>query len=151
MVSCLPRIFQADRAQHFATLILPALEAGNHVITDRCFDSSIAYQGVARGVGPALVEQLSLIATQGDAPDLTILLDLDPTHVHTRTDVMRDQSGQREQQSRFDREAEQFHKRLRQAYLQLALEHPERIKVVDASQSTQHIHREIVALVDKLL
>jgi dTMP kinase len=143
-------LFQADRAQHFATLILPALEAGTHVVTDRCFDSSIAYQGVARGVGPALVEQLSLIATQGHAPDLTILLDLDPTHVHTRTDVMRDQSGQREQQSRFDREAEQFHKLLRQAYLQLALEHPERIKVVDASQSTQHIHQEIVALVDKL-
>src|SRR6266496_1187162 len=102
-------LFQADRAQHFATVILPALAEGIHVITDRCFDSSIAYQGAARGVGESLVEQLSLIATQGHAPDLTILLDLDPAKVRTRTDIMQDQGGQREQQSRFDKESEQFH------------------------------------------
>src|SRR6266699_4243322 len=74
-------LFQADRAQHFATLVIPALSEGKLVITDRCFDASIAYQGFARGVGVELIEQLSLLATQGRVPNLTILLDLDPTQV----------------------------------------------------------------------
>src|SRR6266704_5834135 len=77
-------LFQADRAQHFATLVIPALDEGKLVITDRCFDASIAYQGFARGVDVALIEQLSLLATQGYQPDLTILLDLDPSEVHGR-------------------------------------------------------------------
>ncbi len=72
-------LFQADRAQHFSTVVIPALHEGRLVITDRCFDASIAYQGYARGVGVELVERLSLLATQGRVPDLTILLDLDPT------------------------------------------------------------------------
>lgn len=144
-------LFQADRAQHFTTLILPALAEGTHVITDRCFDSSIAYQGAARGVGTELVEQLSLIATQGHVPDLTILLDLDPLLVRRRTDVAQDPSGTREQQSRFDTETDTFHTTLRQAFLTLAHNHPERIKVVDASQSPEHIHEQIVALVKRIL
>ena len=86
-------LFQADRAQHFATVVIPALEAGKLVITDRCLDASIAYQGFGRGVGAELVERLSLLATQNRVPDLTILLDLDPAQVHTRTDVASDQSG----------------------------------------------------------
>ncbi len=144
-------LFQADRAQHFATVILPALAAGTLVITDRCLDSSIAYQGVTRGVGAERVEQLSLLATQGYVPDLTILLDLNPAYVHMRTNVALDQSGLREQQSRFDVEAEPFHQSLRQAFLSIAHAHPDRIKVIDASQSPEQIHREIVALVEILV
>jgi dTMP kinase len=144
-------LFQADRAQHFSTVILPALGAGILVITDRCFDSSIAYQGVARGVGAELVEQLSRLATQGHVPDLTLLLDLDPTQVRVRTESMHRQSGLREEQSRFDKETEQFHQRLRQAFLALACKYPERIKVIDASQSPERIHQEIIALVEPLL
>lgn len=143
-------LFQADRAQHFNTVILPALEAGRLVITDRCFDSSIAYQGAVRGVGVELVEHLSLLATQGHVPDLTILLDLDPVLVHRRTDSDNGQSG-REGPSRFDRETEQFHQRLRQAYLTLAGKYPERIKVIDASQSPERIHQEIVGLIEPLV
>ncbi len=144
-------LFQADRAQHFSTVILPALEEGIHVLTDRCFDSSIAYQGVARGVGADLVMQISMLATQNHVPDLTLLLDLDPTQVHTRTNVAQDASGLREQQSRFDTESERFHQTLRQAFLTLARTYPERIKVVDASQTQEEIHEEIVALVDSLV
>jgi dTMP kinase len=144
-------LFQADRAQHFETLILPTLADGTHVITDRCFDSSIAYQGAARGVGTALAEQLSLLATQGHVPDLTILLDLDPAQVLVRTDVTQDQSGVREAQSRFDKESDQFHRTLRQAFLTLAHEHPERIKVVDAVQLPEQVHEQIVGLVEVLL
>lgn len=141
-------LFQADRAQHFATLVLPALEEGKLVLTDRCFDSSIAYQGVARGVGASLVEQLSMLAVQHRVPDLTILLDLDPMQVQQRTDTTHNAS--REQQSRFDAESEQFHRTLRQAFLEIAREHPERVKVIDAAQSPEHIHKEIVALIERI-
>src|SRR2546429_1883138 len=99
-------LFQADRAQHFATLVIPALHEGKLVLTDRCFDASIAYQGFARGVDVALIEQLSLLATQGYKPDLTILLDLDASEVQSRTDIEQDQRGRREGRKRFDAEAE---------------------------------------------
>jgi dTMP kinase len=144
-------LFQADRAQHFATLILPTLEQGIHVLTDRCFDSSIAYQGVARGVGAELILHLSMIATQNTVPDLTILLDLDPAQVQARTNTSHDQSGLREQQSRFDSESEAFHQELRNAFLTLAQDYPERIKVVEASRTQEEIHREIVGLVSPLV
>lgn len=144
-------LFQADRAQHFATVILPSLDAGMLVISDRCLDSSIAYQGVARRVGPERIEQLSLLATQGCVPDLTILLDLEPTQVGQRTIATNDQSGLREVPSRFDRESEQFHRSLRGAFLALAEAHPERIKVIDAKQSIECVHEQVVQLVEKLL
>ncbi len=144
-------LFQADRAQHFATLVIPALEAGKLVITDRCFDSSIAYQGAAQGVGTELVEQLSLLATQHHVPDLTFVLDLDPSLVHARTAVESDRAIQREQQTRFDRAAETFHQRLREAFLTLAYTYPERIKIIDATRSPQQVHHELVDLVVQLL
>src|SRR5437660_585846 len=122
-------LFQADRAQHFATLVVPALSEGKLVVTDRCFDASIAYQGYARGVGPELVERLSLLATSGIVPDLTILLDLDPSQVQRRTDIATDASGQRAERTRFDAEAQEFHARVQEGFRALARQHPERIKV----------------------
>jgi len=144
-------LFQADRAQHFSTVVIPALQEGKLVITDRCFDASIAYQGYARGIGVELVEQLSLLATQGRVPDLTILLDLDPTQVSMRTGAARDQSGLREKQTRFDTEAESFHRRVQEGFRLLARTHPDRIKVVDASLPPEQIHQEIIRLVIPLL
>jgi dTMP kinase len=144
-------LFQADRAQHFATKIVPALEAGVLVVTDRCFDSSIAYQGTARGVGTELVEQLSLIATGGLVPDLTFFLDLDPQQVYARTDLSHDQGGKRESPNRFDQESEQFHQRLRTTFLALAQTYPERIKVIDASQNPQTMHQQIIYLLQPLV
>lgn len=143
-------LFQADRAQHFATLVTPALREGKLVITDRCFDASIAYQGYARGVGPELIERLSLLATGGIVPDLTILLDLDPAQVHHRTDLAADTSGLRAERTRFDAEAEDFHARVQEGFRALARQHPERIKVVDASMTVEQIHEEIVGLVKKV-
>jgi dTMP kinase len=144
-------LFQADRAQHFATLVIPALREGKLVVTDRCFDASIAYQGFARGVGVELIQQLSLLATQGYQPDLTILLDLDPSEVHARTDTARDRSSAREERTRFDAETKDFHKRVQEGFRTLARAHPERIKVVDASRSPEQIHQEIIVLVEPLL
>jgi dTMP kinase len=144
-------LFQADRAHHFQTLVLPALEAGTLVVTDRCFDASIAYQGFARNVGPELVAQLSMIATQGHIPDLTILLDLDPGSVQQRIDPANDQSGLRAAPSRFDSETEIFHQRVRQGFRLIARAHPTRVKVVEAARSAEEIQREIVRLVEPLL
>jgi dTMP kinase len=144
-------LFQADRAQHFETVVLPALELGTLVITDRCYDSSIAYQGAARGVGIELIERLSLIATQGHTPDLTILLDLDPAEVSERTSVELDRSGLRQEQSRFDLASIQFHQDLRQAFLHQAQSHPQRIKVIDALQLPAQVHHQIITLLEPLL
>lgn len=137
-------LFQADRAQHVATVIRPALAAGKLVVTDRYFDSSIAYQGVAREAGAELVEHLSLLATGGLVPNLTIYLDLDPAQVPAR-------AGLRAQPSRFDSETEQFHRRLRAAFLALAQKHGDRMHVIDAAQSPEDVHRQIVVLVERLL
>ena len=144
-------LFQADRAQHFATLVIPALQAGKLVITDRCYDASIVYQGYARGVGVELVEQLSMLATQGVQPDLTILLDLDPSQVHSRTGITTDQRSTREERNRFDIEAETFHQKVQEGFRMLAHKYPVRIKVVDASRSVEAIHQEIVGLVKEIL
>ncbi len=144
-------LFQADRAQHFAKLVIPALSAGKLVITDRCFDASIAYQGYGRGVGAEPVEQLSMLATRGYVPDLTILLDLAPSEVHRRTETSNDQSGTREERTRFDAEAEDFHRRVQEGFRALARAHPERIQVIDASRSPEEIHGEITRLVEHLL
>lgn len=144
-------LFQADRVQHFMKLVLPALEAGTLVITDRCLDASIAYQGFARNVGPELITQLSMIATQGHIPDLTFLLELDPGQVHQRTDPANDQSSLRGTPSRFDSETETFHRRVHQGFRLIARAHPARIKVLDASRSAEVIHQEIIKLMQTIL
>jgi dTMP kinase len=144
-------LFQADRAQHFSTLVLPALAEGKLVLTDRCFDSSIAYQGIARGVGSELVECLSLLATQNHVPDLTFFLDLDPSLVAVRTDISHDATGRRESQSRFDRESQEFHLRLRTAFLTLAHDHPHRIKIINAALTPQQIHATILSHLSHIL
>jgi len=144
-------LFQADRAQHFATLVIPGLNEGKVVLTDRCFDASIAYQGYARGVDISLIENLSLLATQGYKPDLTILLDLDPSEVRHRTDVEQDQAGMRKVRTRFDAETEGFHQRVQEGFHALARAHPERIKVIDASRTPEEIHIEIIGLVEAML
>ncbi len=84
-------------------------------------------------------------------PDLTILLDLDPRQVYVRTNTALDQSGLRKEQTRFDMEAEPFHRRVQEGFRLLARAHPDRIKVVNASHSPQQIHLEIVRLVESLL
>jgi dTMP kinase len=91
------------------------------------------------------------LATRDHVPDLTILLDLDPANVRTRTNGADDQHGTREQQTHFDSASEQFHQRLRAAYLELARTHTERIKVIDAAQPAERIHEQIVKFVQALL
>lgn len=138
-------IYAADRAHHIATLVRPALERGEVVIQDRYLDSSVAYQGAGRVLDPTEIRELSLWATDGLLPDLTVLLDLDETAAKRRLDAA---------DKPFDRlEAEQadFHRRVREAFLALAAAEPERFVVIDADQPVEHIAQQIRARVEPLL
>jgi dTMP kinase len=120
-------LYAADRAHHVATVVRPALARGDVVIQDRYIDSSVAYQGAGRVLDPVEVKSLSVWATEGLAPDLTVLLDLDPAVARGRLDEAR---------TRYDRleaEAAEFHARVRHAYLDLAAAEPARFVVVDAT------------------
>ena len=138
-------LYAADRAHHIATKVRPALTAGNIVIQDRYLDSSVAYQGAGRVLGQAEVRDLSLWAAEGLLPDLTILLDLDETVARGRLDA---------DNTRFDRlEAEKndFHARVRAAFLGLAAAEPTRFLVVDAAAPVETIADDIRARVATLL
>lgn len=120
-------LYAADRAHHVAAVVRPALDRGDVVIQDRYLDSSVAYQGAGRVLDAGEVRALSLWATEGALPDLTVLLDLDPAAARRRLDAA---------DKPFDRlEAEraEFHERVRDAYLALAAAEPERFLVLDAA------------------
>ena len=138
-------LYAADRAHHVATVVRPALERGEVVIQDRYIDSSVAYQGVGRVLDPEAVRSLSEWATEGHAPDLTILLDLDADAARGRLDEAR---------TRYDRleaEASEFHDRVRAAYLALAEAEPGRFLVVDAARPVDEIAGDIRGRVAHLL
>lgn len=137
-------LYAADRAHHIATLVRPALARGAVVIQDRYIDSSVAYQGAGRVLDPAEVRQVSEWATEGLAPDLTVLLDLDPEIGRQRLDA---------DKKRFDRlEAEEleFHVRVRRAYLDMASREPDRFVVIDATLPQGDIVRHIVNRVESV-
>lgn len=130
-------LMYAARLDHIHKLIKPALERGAWVICDRFSDSSIAYQGYARGLGEDRVSAVHEIVMEGFAPDLTILFDIDPVlalkRVQTRGDDL----------SRFDTEDLEFHKTLRRGFLEIAEREPNRVKTVDAASSRDAITRQI--------
>ena len=126
-------IYAADRAHHISTVVRPALERGEIVVQDRYIDSSEAYQGAGRVLGADEVRDLSLWATQGLLPDVTVLLDLDPVDSRKRLDSAR---------TRYDRleaEKHEFHTRVREAFLERAAKEPDRILVVDAASEVTEI------------
>ncbi|MBB5633552.1 dTMP kinase [Cryobacterium mesophilum] len=138
-------IYAADRAHHIATKVRPALESGEMVVQDRYFDSSVAYQGVARGLGADEVKNISLWATDGLVPDLTVLLDLDANLGRGRL------TASRTRYDRLEAEEQEFHDRVRAAYLEAAHAEPERFLVLDATQPVDDIATEIRARVSALL
>lgn len=138
-------LYAADRAQHIDTRVRPALERGDVVIQDRYIDSSLAYQGAGRALDLGEVRELSRWATGDLWPDLTILLDLDEVTARTRLDSSR---------TRFDRlEAEKndFHRRVRAHFLELAAAEPRRFLVLDASLDIHTLAGLIRERVDTLL
>lgn len=122
-------LFAAARAELVAAVIRPALERGADVLSDRYVDSSLAYQGVARGVGVEHVLELNLQVVQGLMPDLTVLLLLDPAAAGRRVDAP----------DRLEREDPGFHRRVDAAYRELAGRFPDRIVAVDASLPAEEL------------
>lgn len=135
-------LYFASRAQAVDEVILPALGQGKLVIADRFTDSTLVYQGVARGLGADVVRQLDAIACRGLSPDLTILLDIDPATSLARA-LARNQA-EASNETRLDEESREFHSRVREGYLALAHEFPERIVVVEASGAREHIAQGIL-------
>lgn len=135
-------LYAADRAEHVAALIRPALERGAVVITDRYIDSSIAYQGVGRDLGVDEIAALSAFATGGLLPDLTVVLDVPEDVRRPRIAGLGD---------RLEREAAEFHETVRQAYLDRASADPGRYLVVDASQPPGRLAELIGEQVEKVM
>ena len=126
-------LYAADRAQHIATAVRPALARGEVVIQDRYLDSSVAYQGAGRVLDATPVRDLSLWAAEGLLPALTVLLDLDETVARGRLDA------ENKPFDRLEAEKSDFHRRVRAAFLALADAEPERFLVVDAGRPRAEI------------
>ena len=137
-------VFAADRAQHVRRVLRPALAAGRVVFSDRYADATAAYQGAGRGFSPELIDEIIQLATEGLKPDLTILFDLSVSDSTARTQRRGNGSHRGD---RLDSEDDAFHKRVREAYLQLARREPERIKIVDTSQRIEVTHQRVKAIV----
>ena len=133
-------LYAADRAHHVYSVIRPALDRGEVVISDRYFDSSAAYQGAGRVLNPTEVARISRWATESLYPTLTILIDL-PAEIGLSRLQSRD---------RLEAESNDFHERVRQEYLQIAMMDPERYFVVDGTQSVEEINTQITARVAEL-
>lgn len=138
-------LFAADRAHHVATVVRPALERGEIVITDRYLDSSVAYQGSGRELGFDQVRDLSLFAVDGLLPDLTVLLDLEADKAAAR----RNKTGA--EPDRLEKAKTEFFELARQAYLKMAADEPSRWLVLDAEQSVESMQAEIRQRVERLL
>jgi dTMP kinase len=135
-------LFAAARAELVSEVIKPALDEGKIVISDRFLDSSLAYQGGARGLGVEEVERVNEFATGGIRPDVTILLDLQPAAAAQRAGVEVD---------RFEREGAGLQERVRAAYEELAGRDRERWVRVDADRAPDEVHRDVVAVVEGVL
>jgi dTMP kinase len=133
-------LYAADRAHHVYSVITPALDRGDVVITDRYFDSSIAYQGAGRVLSPSEVARISRWATESLFPTLTIVID-QPAEVGLARLKSRD---------RLEAEPLEFHERVRQEFLQIASEDPERYLIVDGTQTIDEIHEEIIKRVAEI-
>ena len=132
-------LFLADRAQHVADTIRPALERGQWVICDRYADSTIAYQGYGRGMDPEELQKLNDYATGGLWPDITFLLDL-PAEVGLGRALARNgREGLTQSEGRFEAEALAFHQRIREGFLARAARWPQRFRVLDAAQTPDAI------------
>jgi dTMP kinase len=135
-------MYAADRAEHVASVIEPALARGAVVITDRYVDSSLAYQGTGRGLRTAEIAKLNSWATGGRMPDLTILLDMPPEAGLGRRTRSAD---------RLEAEPPEFHRRVRAGFLALARAEPSRYLVLDASKSAEEVTQEIKDRIREIL
>lgn len=134
-------LFAAARGDHAQRVIRPALRRGDIVVCDRFMDSSVAYQGFARGLGRETVADLSLWATDGLVPDLTVVLDIDPQVG----------LGRVSSPDRLEAEPLEWHRRVREGFVEIARQDPSRYLVLDAGRPPEDVATEVAITVDALL
>jgi dTMP kinase len=137
-------VFAADRAQHVRRVLRPALAAGQIVFSDRYADATRAYQGAGRGFSPELVSEIIQLATEGLVPDLTLLFDLSIAESSART---KRRLEARQVGDRLDSEDAEFHTRVREAYLRLAENEPERFRIVTTKGTVDETHEQVKEIV----
>jgi dTMP kinase len=139
----------AARAQNIDQWILPALAAGRLVISDRFTDSTLVYQGAARGLGAEVVYDVDRIACRGLVPDLTLVIDIDTetglARAHKRSERTHDV------ETRLDQESLAFHRKVREAYHQLAEDEPRRVRLIDGSRTEAEVAADVWAAVELLV
>jgi dTMP kinase len=144
-------LYAADRAQHIARVIRPALESHHWLICDRFADATTVYQGYGRKQDLAFIQQLNEMATQGIWPRLSLLLDC-PVEIgldRARQRIM--ETSQEGREDRFEQQDLAFHQKVREGYLQIAAQNPLRFRVFDATLGQKQLHQEIVALLEPYL
>jgi len=134
-------LYAADKAEHVETAVLPALERGEVVITDRYVDSMLAYQGAGRVLNVTEVEEVARWATGDLRPHLTVVLDLEPEHG----------LGRFTERDRIEGESPEFHQRVRDAFVAMAKDAPDHCLVLDARAPVDEIHRRILERLEPLL
>jgi dTMP kinase len=135
-------LYLASRKQHLEQLIKPALRENKVVLCDRYEDSSVAYQGHARGLGVDHVISLSRAAGIDQPPDLTFLLDVDP-----KIGLERAMGRSFEEITRFENEQMRFHEKVRQGYLKLAENEPDRFRIIDSSKPLEEVAETVISMV----
>lgn len=139
-------LFAASRRQHLVEKVLPALKENKIVLCDRFLDSSLAYQGYARDIGIEKVMNINLFATEGMLPDLTIYFDIDSKLGLERIDANPDREV-----NRLDLERFEFHKKVRNGYLELLKLYPNRIKRIDASKSIEEVTNDVLNILKEYI
>ena len=138
-------LFAADRAQHVELLIKPSLAEGRIVISDRYADATFAYQGAGRGFPEATVRQIIQLATGGLKPDLTLFFDISVEKALERMISQGDTDNRKK--NRMDAETSEFYSNVRNAYLEIAAEEPNRFKIIDANGSLEMIQAKVIETV----
>lgn len=137
-------LYAAARSQHVEEKIIPALEAGKIIVCDRFVDSSIAYQGAARGLGAEKIMGINEAALHGIMPDMTLFFDLSP-----EKGILRKKNERA--LDRLEKEKMDFHEKVYEGYKNLCKKYPERIKPIDADRSIDEVHSEVIEVIDGLL
>ena len=138
--NCESFLFLADRAQHIDTIIKPAIEKGIIVICDRHTDSTVAYQGYGRGLDLKQIHYLNNIATSGIKPDLTFILDIDVETSLERIGKARD---------RMESAGIEFFNRVRNGYIEISKQEPNRVKLLNGKDSIENIHNQIITYINE--
>jgi len=140
-------LYEASRAQHVQEIIRPNIENDIHVLCDRYGDASIAYQGAGRALTADLVRKANQLATGGLLPDLTLLIDIEPEVGLSRARARNLKFAFELDEGRFEEEDIRFHRKVREGYLQLAKEEPERFRIIDGSGSVEEVQQKIREIV----